>query len=113
MSQKSIIATILFIIGIIVNFVTVLSYLNFNSENPEHIARAIGMVLPGIIMAVIVGLVVGLIIHLFSKERTKDKFFLTFSILFLLTILIIAYGTSENHKLDNAPLNISEVRAVQ
>lgn len=99
MSQKSIIATILIIIGIIINSFVIMNGLDIDPENSEHLARTIGMIMPGIFMAVIAGLVIALISQLFSKKRARNKFFLTFSIFFLLTILMIAFGTSENQKI--------------
>lgn len=82
--------------GTILHFVVVLRDLDIDLENSEHIARAIGVALPGIFMAAIAGLVVSLIVHLFSKKCTRSKCFLIFSIFFLVTILMVTYGTSEN-----------------
>lgn len=109
MSNKSIVALILVVIGIIIDFITVLSGPNINSEN---IAATLGMILPGILIATIVGFAIALIAHLFSKERAKDKFFLIFSIFFLLTILMIMYGTSENRKLEDKSINMNEVQRI-
>lgn len=102
MPTKSIVATFLIIGGSILHFFVVWGGpTSIDLQNPEHIAGATGMALPGILIAVIAGLVIGLVFHLFSNERTRSKFFLIFSIFFLITILMITYGTSENRKLED------------
>ncbi len=101
MSKKSIIASILVVIGIIISFITTPKNFNIDLENPEHIAAIIGMATPGILIAIIIGLTIALIVRLFSKQRTKNKFFLTFSVFFFLTVLMIAYGTNENQKIES------------
>lgn len=110
MSNKTIIASILVVIGVVINFVTALSGFNIDPENSEHLAGAIGMALPGILIAAVIGLVVALIAHLFSKERKRDKFFLAFSIFFLTTILIIAWGASENRKIENDRASVNDTQ---
>ena len=106
MSQKSVIATILVVSGIVINSFVILNGLNIDPENSEHIARVVGMIMPGIFMATIAGLIIALIAQVFSKKRSGNIFFLTFSIFFLLTILMIAFGTSENQKIQEENLSV-------
>jgi len=112
MSHLSIISIILIVIGIAVISFVMLNGLNIDLENPEHIAGAMGMIAPGMFIAIIAGLVIALVVHLFSKGRSRAKFFLVFSIVFMLTTLVMAFGVSENRKIQQTNLNASNAGAL-
>lgn len=108
MTRKSIVATILVIVGVVVQSVVMLGESSIDPRNPVHVFGAIAFILPGILFAAFVGLAVALVVHLFSTKRSRDTFFLIFSIFFLLPVLIIAFGTFEDRKLQDEARKTSD-----
>lgn len=112
MSKNSIISILLIIVSIVVHSIVSINNLNFkiNPENFKHVAFAIGSVIPGIIFAVISGLAIALLCLLFPKNRSRNRFFLIFSIFFLLTILTATLGSYENKKIEQTKNNTQETQ---
>ena len=94
MFAKPIVSSILTLSGIILYSSTLLLLdgSNIDVGNPEHIAVAIAMTLPVIILAGIVGLVATLIGYLLLSQRTVGALFFLFSIFFLGTTMFASYG---------------------
>lgn len=92
MTKTPIISIILIILAVIIYFA-----MSLNTASNSGVS-VFAILLPGILIAIITGLIIALITFLFSKNRSRKRFCLTFSIIFSLTILIISFGTFENQK---------------
>lgn len=93
--RNKFIAVLLVSVGVLVHMLVFPTGIDLKwSWTATETAMMIGFLLPGLLFATIVGFVVSLVVWLFSKDRSRQKFYLIFSIFFLLTILAMAYGST-------------------
>lgn len=106
MSKNSITSIILIIVGVIIYLIVSIG--NLKSENLNNLFYVTGYIASGIIFPIILGLIAAILFLISPKNRSRNKFFLFFSIFFFLTIIVSVLGVYENKKIEETKINIQE-----